>query len=222
MEEIDVAAAASAVFAGISTVAAFFTIWWPWHTRGKASIKHRDKLPRNFPEMLPHLILPCGCRRPFLFVQWRNDGDATAHAVKVSSSICDVVLMVEGDQYRHGFDVIDDVALLRPGETFTSILLPRDRTDLELVDVTLEYLEEPTRLEKSLVSTPISLSYRLRGLRPLEDHEKHAAWESLREQSERAGCGSTDAQVFHYAQQVCPEYLHILGVPSPDGSHQPN
>lgn len=222
MEEIDVAAAASAVFAGISTFAAFFTVWWPWHTRGRASIKHRDKLPRNFPEMLPHLILPCGCRRPFLFVQWRNDGDATAHAVKVSSGTCDVVLMVEGEQYRHGFDIISDVALLKPGETFTSILLPRDETDRERIDVTLEYLEEPTRLKKSRVSTPISLPYRLRGLRPLGNPEIRAAWESLREQSERAGCGTTDEQVLHYARQVCPEYLHILGVPPLDGSHQPN
>lgn len=222
MQADDISAVFSAIFAGISAVAAFVTIWWPWHTRGRASIKHRDKLPKNFPEMLPHLILPCGCRRPSLFVQWRNDGDATAHAVRVSSDVCDVILMVEGEQYRHGFDIISDVALLKPGEKFTSILLPRVETDREHVDVTLEYLEEPTRLKKSLVSTPISLPYRLRGLRPLGDPEKHAAWGDLRDASEQMGYGSTSVEVLYFVQRVCPEYLDRLGLPDFDGSHQPN
>ena len=77
--------------------AAFFTIWWPWHTRGKASISHRAIVPKKFPEWLPHLILPCNLRRPNLLVQWRNDGDGTAHAVKVSSKECDV-----GPHHRRG------------------------------------------------------------------------------------------------------------------------
>lgn len=212
----------SAVFAGISTFAAFFTVWWPWHTRGKASISHRDIVPKNFPEWLPHLILPCNLRRPNLLVQWRNDGDGVAHAVKVTSEECDVVLILDGEQYRHGFDVVKDIPLLNPGETFISILLPKSKTDLEHVDVTLEYLEEPTRLKKSLVSTPISLPYRLRGLRPLGDPEKHAAWGDLRDASEQMGYGSTSVEVLYFVQRVCPEYLDRLGLPDFDGSHQPN
>jgi|GEM_PF-4891218 len=222
MNANDVSAVLSAVFAGVSTVAAFFTIWWPWHTRGKASISHRAIVPKKFPEWLPHLILPCNLRRPNLLVQWRNDGDGTAHAVKVSSKECDVVLIIDGEQYRHGFDVVKDIPLLNPGDTFISILLPKHETGLARVNATLEYLEEPTRLKRSHVSTTILLPYRLRGLRPLADPEKHAAWEDLQDASERMGYGSTDIEVLNFVQRVCPEYLDRLGLPPLDGSHRPS
>lgn len=215
MHSSDVSATLSAVFAGVSTVAAFLTVWWPWHTRGKASISHRDVVPKKFPEWLPHLILPCNLRRPYLLVQWRNDGDGVAHAIQITGEDCDVVLMVDGEQYRYGFNVVKDIPLLNPGETFISILLPRDETDLGHVDVTLEYLEEPIRLKRSHVSTRISLPYRLPGLRPLDSRERHAAWEDLRDVSERMGYGSTDAEVIHFVRQVCPEYLDRLGLQQP-------
>lgn len=155
-------------------------------------------------------------------MQWRNDGDGIAHAVKVTSDECDVVLMLDGEQYLHGFDIVTDIPLLRPGETFISIFLPRNKTDLEHVDVTLEYLEEPTRLHHSRVSKRISLPYRLRGLCPLENPEKRVAWADLREASDRMGYGSSNAEVAYFVQQVCPEYLDKLGLHHLAGNHQRN
>lgn len=70
-------------------------------------------------------------------------------------------MMLEGPQYEKGFEVVEDVALLKPGEAFVAIILPTSETARESVRVTLEYLEEPTRLEKSHVSRRILLPYRL-------------------------------------------------------------
>ena len=136
---IDVSAWISAGAAVISVAMTGVTIWWPWHTRSLPSFTQRRITLRNADERLVPLIVACGFRRPFLFVEWRNDGDGPAHAVKVTSdSACDIRLMVEGPQFEHGYDLVDDVALLNPGESFVAIILPTSGTDLESVDAVLE------------------------------------------------------------------------------------
>lgn len=203
---IDVSAWISAGAAVISVAMAGVTIWWPWHTRSLPSFTQRRITLRHADERLVPLIVACGFRRPFLFVEWRNDGDGPAHAVKVTSdSACDIRLMVEGPQFEHGYDLVDDVALLNPGESFVAIILPTSGTDLESVDAVLEYREEPTRLDRFLVSTRFPLPYRLPALRPLDIRERRAAWEYLRETCERLGYGTTDAEVRYFVSRVLLE-----------------
>lgn len=179
-----IAAIASAILTGV-------TIWWPWHTRGRVAINPREGVLRHADKRLVPLIAICGFRRPTLFVDWRNNGDGTAHAIKLSSDdSCEVLMMLEGPQYERGFEVVEDVALLKPGEAFVAIILPTSETARESVRVTLEYLEEPTRLEKSHVSRRILLPYRLPARRLLDIREKRAVWEYMRKWSDDLGYGS--------------------------------
>lgn len=148
---IDVSAWISAGAAVISVAMTGVTIWWPWHTRSLPSFTQRRITLRHADERLVPLIVACGFRRPFLFAEWRNDGDGPAHAVKVTSdSACDIRLMVEGPQFEHGYDLVDDVALLNPGESFVAIILPTSGTDLESVDAVLEYCVRWTSAKDAL------------------------------------------------------------------------
>lgn len=198
-----IAAIASAILTGV-------TIWWPWHTRGRVAINPRKGVLRHADKRLVPLIAICGFRRPTLFVDWRNDGDGTAHAIKLSSDdSCEVLMMLEGPQYERGFEVVEDVALLKPGEAFVAIILPTSETARESVRVTLEYLEEPTRLEKSHVSRRILLPYRLPARRLLDIREKRAVWEYMRKWSDDLGYGSTDVEVHYFVDEVLLEHSEL-------------
>jgi hypothetical protein len=208
---IQIGDAATWVAAGIAAVSAITTVWWPWHTRGLPKITGRSTTPHKIDGRMPKLIVACDNRRPFLFIEWRNDGDGTAHAitVKPANKDLDIYLMIEKPDEKDGFQMIDNVALLKPGQSFVTAVLPNLQTDLEHVPVILEYQEEPTRLVHSRVSKQMTLSYRLPALRPLDIREKRAAWEYLRSVCASTGYGSTDAELRHWAKQVLAHWEEL-------------
>lgn len=161
------AVAVSAVFAGV-------TVWWPWHTRPAPDLRHEKDEFSVTRESMAHLLVTCGLQRPRLLVRWRNDGDGTAYAVtvKAADGSCAVRMAVPDTSKPSGFDFVDSVGKMEPGESFEAIILPTSTEDVDKPVVLLDWKESPTRLRMGHGSERVALPYRLPGKRPLLRQER--------------------------------------------------
>ncbi len=120
---VDVATWVSVGCAAVSAVFAGVTVWWPWHTRPAPDLRHEKDEFSVTRESMAHLLVTCGLQRPRLLVRWRNDGDGTAYAVtvKAADGSCAVRMAVPDTSKPSGFDFVDSVGKMEPGESFEAI-----------------------------------------------------------------------------------------------------
>lgn len=171
---VDVATWVSVGCAAVSAVFAGVTVWWPWHTRPAPDLRHEKDEFSVTRESMAHLLVTCGLQRPRLLVRWRNDGDGTAYAVtvKAADGSCAVRMAVPDTSKPSGFDFVDSVGKMEPGESFEAIILPTSTEDVDKPVVLLDWKESPTRLRMGHGSERVALPYRLPGKRPLLRQER--------------------------------------------------
>lgn len=171
---VDVATWVSVGCAAVSAVFAGVTVWWPWHTRPAPDLRHEKDEFSVTRESMAHLLVTCGLQRPHLLVRWRNDGDGTAYAVtvKAADGSCAVRMAVPDTSKPSGFDFVDSVGKMEPGESFEAIILPTSTEDVDKPVVLLDWKESPTRLRMGHGSERVALPYRLPGKRPLLRQER--------------------------------------------------
>lgn len=183
---MDFAAVAPWVAATIAATSAFFSIWWPWHTRSQPLLSTERRFLSTSRLQLANLIVKCQLRRPTLLWTLRNDGDAPAQALKLEPT---------GD-----FDAwfvtfrSDDVELsaehsiLAPAEALTIVLVSRQAEPTTDPGLRVRWRERPIRLPRNHRSTTFKTGAPLPGKRPLERVERVLATHVLREQATEFGC----------------------------------
>ena len=170
----DPASWVSAICAIIACLAAFLTVWWPWHTRPAPDLQFERSAFSVERETMAHLIMSCNLQRPRLIVRWRNDGDGTAYAVAVegTSDTCEIRMISPNTNSKIGFDFVERVGRLESGEHFKAIILPTSKVGTHRPSVRISWKESPTRLNVGHKSKQVEMPYRLPGKHPLGYQER--------------------------------------------------
>lgn len=171
---IDWSAWISTGSAVVSALMAGVTVLWPWHTRMAPDLQYERDMFSVTRESMSELLVVCELQRPRLLVRWRNDGDGTAYAVKIEGldDTCSVRLALADESKPSGFDFVDIIGKLEPGESFKALILPTSTADVGRPAVRLDWKESPTRLKRGHRSRRVELPYPLQGKRPLTYQER--------------------------------------------------
>ena len=176
----------SSVCAAVSLVAAFITVWWPWHTRRSPNLECRAEPSVLDRETLGDLLIATRLRPPELFVNVRNTGDGIAHSLKVEGGDENECIFFRPKE-EGSFVFSSELTSLKPDEQIMIIVLPLTEHDLPNPDIHLEWKAEPTRLKRSLEQKQVAAGKTLKAKRPLEHQERILARHSLHKQASAFG-----------------------------------
>lgn len=181
----------SAICAAVAVVAAFITVWWPWHTRRSPNIECRVEPFVLDSGTLGDLLIATRLRKPELAVNVRNTGDGTAHALRTyggEKNECVFFRPKEEGKFVFSSELIS----LKPDEHILVIILPLTEQSVPNPAVHLEWKEEPTRLKRSLVRKLVPVHKTLEAKHPLGHQERILALGSLTKQARAFGRSVTD------------------------------
>lgn len=164
-----------AAWAGAITalVAAFITVWWPWHTRLSAQIEYEAGVVVPIPESdrFAQLTVQSGLQRARTFIRVRNDGDGSAYALALES---DGRVTVRFLEIADRMSWSERLPMLGPGREVIIVVLPMNEDRVAEPDIALRWKESPIRLRRSRKRMPLRLHDGVPGKRPLEFPERAA------------------------------------------------
>lgn len=218
---VDASAWISAGAAVVSVFMAGVTVWWPWHTRTAPDLQYERDAFSVTRESMAQLLVACRLQRPTLLVRWRNDGDGTAYAVRVTGAdaSCEVRIVVPNENAPAGFDFVDSIGRLDSGKSFEAIILPTSTADVRRPVVRLDWKESPTRLKRGRRSTRVALPYPLQGRRPLTRQERILSLHAV--QGMAADYGYPYERFVSQVLGFDPADLDPWSAPDADGWEQP-
>lgn len=176
----------SAVCAVVAVVAAFITVWWPWHTRLSPNLECREEPFVLDRDTMGDLLIATRLRSPQLAINVLNTGDGTAHALKTYGGEKNECIFFR-TQEEGEFVFLSELTSLKPDEHIMIIVLPLTGQDVQEPVVNLEWKEEPTRLKRSLARKQVAVHKTLKAKRPLDHQERVLAFHSLQKQAEEFG-----------------------------------
>ncbi len=205
----------SAICAAVAVVAAFVTVWWPWHARKTSKLTYEKRTypyPNLTPEQIGQLVVATQLRRPMVWFLIRNNGDGTAHDIQLKPLDDFEARFFEQHESPDGGTITlsDSQPILRPGESCTIMLLPNRKTSRQKPKLRLLWSEEPTRLRQSQKDRTDALQCQLEPKAPLPRTEQQLALAQLR----------ASARQTPYSLR---EYVDLLGLdPNELGLHDAN
>lgn len=204
----------SAICAAVAVVAAFITVWWPWHTRKAPKLTYERAYPYGTltPDEVGQLVVSTELRRPMTWFLISNNGDGPAHDIRLEPlDDFDVSVFNRGEPVKgRTITLSNSHPILRPGESCTIMLLPNRATPIQGPRLRLLWSEEPTRLHRSQKEQTDAMPCRLEPKAPLPRIEQQLALAQLR----------ATARQTPYSLR---EYVDLLGLdPNELGLHDAN
>jgi hypothetical protein len=125
--------------------------------------------------------MACDFKRPYDFLTITNNGDGTAHDIRIidRENVTTHFMELDAESYA-GFRFLNSIPSLKPSESMTVVLLA-DTEDVVLDDsLVLAWDEEPIRLKRSRRSGTYGSGSRLKAQNHLGPLEKSMVLDAIR------------------------------------------